>query len=196
MKQIRTLFSVLVLAISLVGLFPQKAYACDCDIKSIAEQYAYSSMVFSGEVVSRTNSKATFKISEVFKGDPNSLIKVGIPNESTSCGLGLVEGSEWMIFVTAETGGNYATHACSGSFKFEAGSAQKNTIEEERYSELVALAGSSHRYVTTNESSNIYLVRGFGFLLLILTVVGFGAYALYKDYQARQPKHTLGKSSK
>ena len=96
--------AVALLALALLALLPECAYACSCGgvfpFREVAKG-AHSSAVFSGEVVDIEKglqvSSVTFRVSEVWKGKQRETRTVGTPRYGMSCGYPFKEGQEYLI---------------------------------------------------------------------------------------------------
>ena len=97
--------AVALLALALLALLPECAYACSCGgvfpFREVAKG-AHSSAVFSGEVVDIEKglqvSSVTFRVSEVWKGKQRETRTVGTPRYGMSCGYPFKEGQEYLVY--------------------------------------------------------------------------------------------------
>jgi hypothetical protein len=98
--------AVALLALALLALLPDCAYACSCgpSMFSFPERAkgANSSAVFSGEVIDIEKglqvSSVTFRISKVWKGKQRETRTVSTPSYGAACGYPFKEGKEYLVY--------------------------------------------------------------------------------------------------
>jgi hypothetical protein len=116
----------IVVTLSVIALVtavqPSCAYACSCRPPGPpAEALANATAVFSGKVTALSAPvdgggtdpvQVTFAVTNGWKGADQSTIVIVTPSSSASCGVGLVEGQEYLVYAT-ESEGSLQTNLCS-----------------------------------------------------------------------------------
>lgn len=103
-------------------------FACSCALKSVDEYITSSDRVFIGKVSdikspyfsisSSDQSKVSFIISKVYKGDIKDEVTIGTAKDSASCGYSFEKDQEYLVYVSNSDGG-LTTDLCSGTKKLE-----------------------------------------------------------------------------
>ena len=107
-------------ALMLTGVLVQArpAAACTCTVRSLPEQLAAATTVFTGSVRSVTpvadGSRATFDVSIVYKGDIESRTRVTTAKDSAACGIPFAREATYVVFATGQPSA-LATGTCNGT---------------------------------------------------------------------------------
>ena len=111
----------LVLAALLVtGVLVQvrPAAACTCTVRSLPEQLAAATTVFTGSVRSITTTTdgiaATFDVSILYKGETESRTRVTTAKDGAACGIPFAREATYVVFATGQPGA-LATGTCNGT---------------------------------------------------------------------------------
>jgi hypothetical protein len=97
--------AVALVALGLLALLPDCAYACTCAGGVPFQERAKgtnSSAVFAGEVIDvdkgLPSSSVTFRVSEVWKGQQRETYELSTPRDGASCGYPFKEGQEYLVY--------------------------------------------------------------------------------------------------